>query len=269
MTLQSVLKKTPEDHIQTENHKLSFYALFIITKGQGVHTIDYKDYEFKKGTVFCLRKGVTHKFTKGNSEGTLLLFTEDFIVKYLGKTEGLKSLQLFNELIESPKIQLKESLLKEIATILRQFSKEMEIDNDQFSSSIKRSLLQVLISKLYREKSKRKEFSINSKYLNEFIKFQNLIETQWSESKTAMHYAKQMAITPKTLNKIVKSITKKSAKSLIDEIVTTQIKHLLVNTELSITEIAYHSGFDDSTNFFKYFKKNTSFSPLQFRKTIK
>ncbi|MFS4494320.1 AraC family transcriptional regulator [Maribacter sp. 2308TA10-17] len=269
VTLENVLKKTPSDHKQTENHKLSFYVLFIITKGQGRHTIDYKSYSYRKGTVFSLRKGVTHKFTKYEAEGTLLIFTEDFIFKHLGRKEGLKSLQLFNELLESPKIELNASLFSEVEIILSQLYLETGLEKDAYTSSIKRSLLHVLVSKLYREKTKDKNVFSNTKYLNQFLKFQNLVEAQWSESRTALHYAEQMSITPKTLNNIVKSTIKKSAKSLIDNIVTTQIKHLLVNTELSVTEIAYDSGFDDPTNFFKYFKKNTKLSPNQFRETHK
>ncbi|WP_422861966.1 AraC family transcriptional regulator [Flagellimonas sp. W118] len=269
VTLEEVFKKTPSDHKQTENHRLSFYVLFIITKGKGIHTIDYKNYPYQKGTVFSLRKGVTHKFTRSKSEGILLIFKEDFIFKHLGRKEGLKSLQLFNELIKSPKIDLSATLFKEVETILNQFRIETELEKDPYTSGIKRSFLHVLISKLYREKTKDKTVFTNTKYLDQFLKFQNLIEEQWSESRTALYYAKQMSITPKTLNNIVKSTINKSSKSLIDEIVTTQIKHLLVNTELSITEIAYQSGFDDPTNFFKYFKKNTKLSPNQFREIHK
>jgi len=243
--------------------------LFIITKGEGIHTIDYKDYSYKVGTVFSLRKGGTHKFTRSNANGQLLIFTEDFIIKHIGKTDGLKLLQLFNELLESPKIQLNELMYSEVKTILKQLNTETQLEKDLYSSIIKRSLLQVLTSKLYREKAKDKNIITNTKYLNQFLIFQNLIEQQWIENKTASHYAKQMSITSKTLNNIVKSTVKKSAKSLIDDIATTQIKHLLINSELSVTEIAYQSGFDDPTNFFKYFKKNTSFSPNQFRKNHK
>ncbi len=243
--------------------------MFIITKGEGIHTIDYKDYSYQEGTVFSLRKGVTHKFIRSKANGELLIFTEDFIIKHIGKKDGLKLLQLFNELLESPKIQLNKSMYLEVKTILKQLKTELLLEKDEYSSIIKRSLLQVLTSKLYREKTKDKNISSNSKYLNQFLIFQNLIEQQWIENKTALNYAKQMSITPKTLNNIVKSIINKPAKSLIDDIATTQIKHLLLNTEMSVTEIAYQSGFDDPTNFFKYFKKNTSLSPNQFRKTQK
>lgn len=261
VTLKEIFRKTPSDHKQTEHHKVSFYLLFIITKGEGIHTIDYKDYSYKEGTVFSLRKGVTHKFTRSKSEGQLLIFTEDFIIRHIAKKDGLKLLQLFNELLKSPKIQLNKSMYSEVKTILKQLNTEIKHEKDVYSSSIQRSLLQVLTSKLYREKTKDKNISANTKYLSQFLTFQNLIEEQWVENKTALNYAKQMSITPKTLNNIVKSIIKKPAKSLIDDIATTQIKHLLINTELSVTEIAYQSGFDDPTNFFKYFKNKHSTFP--------
>jgi len=267
--LKELFKKKPDDHKQTEHHRLSFYALFIVTRGLGIHTIDYKDYEYKKGTVFSLRKGVAHKFKRCDADGILLVFTEDFIIKHLSKKEGLKSLRLFNELIESPKIQLKNPLFLEVLTLINQLKDEVHLEIDTYSSSIKRSLLHVLISKLYREKTKTSDIYSNTRYLNQFLKFQSLVETQWSTNRTALHYAEQMSITPKTLNNIVKNTIKKSAKTFIDDIVTTQIKHLLINTELSITEIAYASGFDDPTNFFKYFKKNSKVSPNQFRADFK
>nr|WP_298518695.1 helix-turn-helix transcriptional regulator [uncultured Kordia sp.] len=260
-----MFKKSPKDHKPTENHKLSFYVLFVITAGEGTHTINYKTYSYKKGTIFSLRKGVIHKFTDSGADGTLLAFTDDFIIKHIGKNEGLKALQLFNELIESPKIEVNASTFLEIEIILEQLNNEMNVEKDLYTSSVKRSLLHILLSKIYREKVKDKKVYTNTKYLNQFLKFQSLIEAQWFESRTALHYAEQMSITPKTLNNIVKATIEKSAKSLIDDIVITQIKRLLVNTELSIGEIAYEAGFDDPTNFFKYFKKNTSLSPNQFR----
>lgn len=197
------------------------------------------------------------------------MFTEDFIVKHLGKTEGLKSLHLFNELIESPKVQLSNPKFLEVKTILEQINNETKLEEDIYSSSIKRSLLLLLILKLYREKTKDKEAFKNTRYLNYFIKLQSLIEEQWFENKTVLSYAKQMSVTSKTLNNITKSTIQKSAKYLIDFIVITQIKRLLINTELSVTEIAHQSGFDDPTNLYKYFKKNTSFSPNQFREANK
>ncbi len=243
--------------------------MLIITKGEGIHTIDYQDYKYKKGTVFCLRKGVIHKFTRSSSEGELLVFTEDFIVKHIGELEAMKSLQLFNELIGSPKIHLEKKMFTEVEIILKFIKNEILLERDTYTSTILRSFLNVLTSKLYREKTRNKDVFLNSENLIQFLKFQSLIEKNWAENKKVLYYAKEMSITPRALNKIVKNTIKKTAKFLINFIVITQTKYLLINTELSITEIAYKCGYEDPTNFFKYFKKQTSLSPAQFRNSQK
>ena len=66
-------------------------------------------------------------------------------------------------------------------------------------------------------------------------------------------------------NTVTKSIVNKSTKQFIDEINTKLIKRLLINTKLSVKEIAYQSGFEETTNFYKYFKRQTQTTPEQFR----
>jgi AraC family transcriptional activator of pobA len=39
-----------------------------------------------------------------------------------------------------------------------------------------------------------------------------------------------------------------------------------MNTSLSIKEISYKTGFEDPTNFVKYFKKYAELTPIDFRK---
>ena len=58
----------------------------------------------------------------------------------------------------------------------------------------------------------------------------------------------------------------KPVKEYIHEQLIMEIKRFLMNTDLSIKEIAYKTGFDEPTNFVKYFKKNTSSTPSAFRK---
>ena len=123
--------------------------------------------------------------------------------------------------------------------------------------------------KLFRIKSKGYENLGDNKYQLQFIALQELIEKNCFESKKVSYYANLMGVTTRTLNNITKSITAKHAKALIDEIVILQIKRLLINSELTFTEIAYQAGFDDPTNFFKYFRKMTGYSPKQFKENYK
>jgi len=102
--------------------------------------------------------------------------------------------------------------------------------------------------------------------MTQFLVFQELVEKDCFKSKQVQYYAQKLNISTKTLNNIVKSIVNNSAKSFIDERTIMQIKRLLISSDQSIKEIAYTSGFNDPTNFFKYFKRFTGSSPEIFRK---
>jgi len=263
--LEEILAKNPKGHNQFENHKISFYAIMLITKNKGTHSLNYHEYQYSAGTVFTIRKDSIHKFYKSNGKGKLFVFTENFVIHYLGEQHSYKLFQLFNELLGSPKVQLSKDDFIEIEQISQQIEKEYMEVKDTHSLEIIRSLLHVLIIKLVRIKSKGNDVFENPKYISQFVKFQNLVEKECFENKKVSYYANAMNITPRTLNNITNSIVHKSAKAFINEILIVQIKRLLINTQLTINEIAYMVGFDETTNLFKYFKKYTGSSPNSFR----
>ncbi len=254
------------DHDIGKNHIVQFYIIFFIYEGRGYHTIDFTDYKYKKGTVLLVRKDQIHKFFRSpDVKGYLLLFTEEFIVSHLNRMEALKSMQLFNDLLSFPKIELKvEEEYSDFAILVKQLEKEYNFKDD-YSIGITRSVLHIVITKLFRIKSKDGLFMRKGKYLSQFLEFQNLVEENCFTSKKVQFYAQKLGVSTKTLNNIVKSIVNKAAKAFIDEITILQIKRLLITSDYSIKEIAYTAGFEDPTNFFKYFKKFTGSSPEVFR----
>ena len=270
VTLEGLFSRTDLQHPSDQLHLVEFYMLIFIKEGQGTHTIDFTDYSCEAGTLLTIRKDQIHKFHKNKSlKGKLLLFTNDFLSHYLENLEVQKSLQLFNELLGSPKIQLSESEFTEIQQIIERMNNEYLGINDEYSLGIIRSELHILITKLYRIKSRKELIISNKKYLNAFISFQHLAENNVSKTTKVKDYAKWMGVSTKTLNTITKSIVHKTAKEFIDEICTKQIKRLLINTERSTKEIAYLSGFEETSNFYKYFKRQTRTTPEQFRASSK
>ena len=254
-------------HDITQPHKIEFFNVLFVTAGQGSHTIDFTDYQYRKGTILTIRQDQIQNFSRSPSaKGYLLLFTEDFLASHFSRLQVLRSFQLFNELLTSPKIELNESDFQEILSFIKSIEAEYNENDDEFSSSIIRSALHMLVIKLFRIKALHGQKLKRSKYLDQFLQFQKLVEEKCFETKKVLDYATMMSCTTKTLNNICRSILDESAKSIIDSIVVLQIKRLLVNTALSISEIAYTAGFEEPTNIYKYFKKHTGSSPETFRK---
>ncbi|MEM6725015.1 MAG: helix-turn-helix transcriptional regulator [Bacteroidota bacterium] len=265
LRLEDLFKRSEMDHSPFNLHRVEFYMILLITGGAGKHTVDFTKYNCQRGTILTIRKDQLQKFHQSNLEGTILIFTNDFLVSYLEELEALRSIQLFNEVIAAPNFQLDEKNIMEILSSCKRISKEYFDINDAHSLGIIRSELHILISKLFRLKSKSDPKVYDRKYLSEFIEFQRLVEQKASISTKVKDYAKMMGLSPKTLNNITRAILDKSAKAFVDEICTKQIKRLLINTTLSIKEIAYETGFEETTNFYKYFKRQTQLTPEAFR----
>ncbi len=256
------------DHNICTNHIVKFYIIVFVLEGEGYHTIDFTDYKYQKGTILLIRKDQIQKFFKStNVKGYLLVFTEEFIVSHLNKPEALKSFQLFNEFLSFPKIELKdiEDEFSNFHILIKQIESEYKC-NDEYSIGIIRSALHMMITKLFRIKSKNGQLSSKKKYLAEFLSFQEMVEKNCFTNKKVKEYAQKMGFSTKTLNNIVQTVVNKPAKAFIDEIAIMQIKRLLISTNKPIKEIAYLAGFDDPANFFKYFKKSVGSSPESFRK---
>ncbi len=254
------------DHSIEEHHKVDFFVILFIEEGTGYHTIDFIDYPCSKGTLLTLRKDQIHKFCKNDKlRGSLLVFTDEFLVDYLVTAQLQQSLLLFNESLGNSKIQLNDAEFKDVNNLINHIKIEYFEIKDVFQMGIIRSALHILITKLFRIKVQKEKIDFQRKYIKGFIEVQKLMEANITKTKKVKDYAQWMGMSTKTLNNIIRNAVHKSAKEFVDEICIRQIKRLLKNTELSIKEIAYQSGFEEITNFYKYFSRHTDTTPEKFR----
>ena len=270
ISLQGLYKRDDEIPPIDSLHLVEFYILIVIEKGSGKHTIDFTTYDCCEGSILTVRKGQIHRFHKSKDlEGTMLLFTDDFLVSYLEHLEAQKTLQLFNEQLSAPLVQLDNKKLKDFQLMLNQMLTEYETIADTYSLGIIRSQLHILLAKLFRIKTYSEQTFEGKKYVQEFIAFQTMVESSVFQSRRVSAYASKLGKSTKTLNNITRQILNLSAKDFIDDIGIQQIKRLLINTTMSITEIAYESGFEETTNFYKFFKRLTNSTPEEFRSNFR
>lgn len=264
VSLEELLKRKDLSHQPDDFHQVDFYLVLFFTNGNGIHTCDFTDYTFQKNTIITIRKNQIHKFSNSDAKGYLLLFTSDFLIQFITKKQTTRTLQLFNELILSPKTQLSNKQGSDFQELIHKIASEYN-NKDEFSLSNLGSYLLIFLNNLFRAKQTNPSETFAKKYLKEFIEFQKLVENQCFETKKVSDYAEQLLVSAKTLNNITRAIMNKSAKEFIDDMAITQIKRLLLNTRMNVKEIAYQSGFSEPTNFYKFFKKHTNFTPDVYR----
>jgi AraC-like DNA-binding protein len=119
------------------------------------------------------------------------------------------------------------------------------------------------IRKLMRESSLDfypvKAFSITKQY-------SDLLNIHIERKQNITFYAGALKITPNHLNKSVKSVTGKTAIRLLNETRLAEARFRLKHTDATVSEIAYHLGFEDQSYFSRFFKKATGIAPMEFRK---
>lgn len=96
-------------------------------------------------------------------------------------------------------------------------------------------------------------------------KFCALVAKHSTVQHDVAFYADALAITPGYLYKLVRNNLGASPKAMIDMQLATEVKSLLLNTDLSVKVIAAQLHFQDTSYLCRFFHRLTGMSPKEFR----
>lgn len=98
-----------------------------------------------------------------------------------------------------------------------------------------------------------------------FFKFRQLLGEHYRESRSVAFYADKLCITTRYLTNIVQARYGKSPKEAIDTYTVMQIRLDLLQTDITLTELAYKYHFSSPSFFSDYFRRNAGCSPQEYR----
>ena len=101
------------------------------------------------------------------------------------------------------------------------------------------------------------------------LQIQLWMQDHLSENITIKGIAKKFGMSERNLNRRFKSATNNSPNYYLQTIRIGSAQDLLQYSNLTITEIAERSGFNDLSYFAKIFKQHRSISPTDYRKTVR
>jgi AraC-like DNA-binding protein len=101
--------------------------------------------------------------------------------------------------------------------------------------------------------------------LQRFRNFQRLVEKKFCKWHGVAEYADLLGCSEKSLTRAAMEVAGVKAKAFITSRINLEAKRLLAHTTLSIALIGERLGFQDSTNFVKFFKREVGCTPGEFR----
>lgn len=96
-------------------------------------------------------------------------------------------------------------------------------------------------------------------------RFVFIVNQCFSEKRSVEYYARQLNISTSHLTRLVKKSIGRTPSEWIASVTVVNAKQLLLQTEMSIKEIAATLHFPEQYTFRKYFKHHVGMSPKEFR----
>lgn len=258
-------------NIIRQPHRANFLEIILVTGGSGNICIDSHKYSVEPSTLFASSNGPVKKFNFGsNITGFAVLFTPEFLYKYPEDLQWINSLTLFDPANDFNPIKLAGEIYSDILNLINKLDYELHLSDAFAREEILFNALKTLI--ILSERIKRTQATADIKQGNNatiVYEFKNLLEENFNNRRLVSFYADNLNITPRKLNKVVSEFYGKSAKQIIEERVLLEIKRLIIHTEKNIKEIGHYLGFNDPTNFNKFFKRYTKTTPADFRTSNK
>ena len=239
--------------ISSHSHSDSFdnYTIYVINSGKGVLTLDSKIYKLKRNDVFLIKPNQKAKYTV-DTEGACNYAYFSF--------SGVLVQTLLQDLVfsNSPVYSLKDdtvfSIIEEILT---------NIDKCKSARIFSLEYLFKLFSEFVSDTG-------HIEYVDNGIlsKVEEYIKNHYTESIKVGDIADIYNINRNYLFRIFKKKHGVSIKSYIMLLKVEEAKQLLLNTDMSFSQISEHLGFLNYSTFLRLFKSQTGKTPGEYRDLI-
>ncbi|MDE6476020.1 MAG: AraC family transcriptional regulator [Erysipelotrichaceae bacterium] len=238
----------------------SGYMLHYIYSGKGQFTCQGKTHQLKAGDFFFISPHATITYTADDKDPWIYYwfgFRGDLVEHYLKNTSISINNPIFSLNNSTERIKSAMSRLIEISLISEH--------NDMLLNSC---LLEILyqLSQSFPKKAPLQQRVSQNLLLAKALAY---LEHNYGQNIKIGTLATLLNIDRSYLHRLFIEQLEVSPKQFLTNIRLEKAKQLLLDSDLSIRNIAYSVGFDDASNFSKLFKQETGMTANSYRKKAK
>lgn len=244
----------------------SFHTLICVTEGDVIQQVDFQPVACSAGSLLVLRPGQVHSFGSDEGwDGWMVLFRAEFLPSETQTTADLLPALGLDRLPDH--LSLSTGDFQAIGEVITRMRVDAAIDAlpKDVHALLRYQLCALLMRLAILQDRHVGAPDARSLGVQRFAKFRRLVEQNYAGWHQVSAYAAALGCTEKSLTRAALEATGQSAKSVITARIALEAKRLLVHTDRPIYLIAEGLGFEEATNFGKFFKREAGLAPLQFR----
>ena len=229
-------------------------------------------YDFDEGIMYFIAPHQVLQFKDvllNAVQGFVLVVHPDFLHRYTLASK-VRAYRYFSYTANEA-LYLSDKEEKSITDIIANIEREIDANMDAFTQDLLISNLDLLLKYcdrfynrqfLTRKKANNDLLSKLEIFMDDYFKNDKLIE---NGIPSVHSIAAQLNLSANYLSDMLRVQTGQTTQQHIQNRLVEKAKELLSTTEMSVSEIAYHLGFEHPQSFHRLFKSRTSVSPLEFR----
>ncbi|MEU9983879.1 AraC family transcriptional regulator [Streptomyces sp. NPDC050856] len=240
-------------------HRHTFYEIVHVTGGSGTHVIDLARWRLRPPNLCVLAPGQVHHWEDTSGlEGSVILFTDDFLLDHPGDRDILRRLG------ERPWLTLDEGDRVWVNRLIAELTDEYQRGADGFDSVL-RALLHILVVRAARLPEPAAAPPAPTRSGSVAEEFARLVAAADPALWSVRACADRIGVTTGYLAEAVKAATGRTPGQLVREARVHEAKRLLARTDLTVRQVAARVGLGDAAYFCRFFRRETGVSPGDFR----
>ncbi len=261
----SKVKRDASKKVIQESHVHPYYEIFYLVNGDCTFFINHDIYKLNKGDLVIVPEGELHKSTypqRGFSEQYCLCFKDNNL-------EWLKDIigeEIVNASLKMGVISIPEKRRDYVEALMKKMSFESKEQDILSAAFIKIGLIELLLFIIRCQRFEQnviKEIDVDNQLMQQIATY---IYNNYNQKITLEHMADKFHISKSYLSKKFKSVTGFGFKEYLVNVRIKNACTLLLDTNKSITDIAFECGFNDSNYFGDAFRHVKGMSPNKYRR---
>jgi AraC-like DNA-binding protein len=238
--------------------RVDFQCFLFVRSGSYTHTVDFENHRCTAGSCLPIGPGQVHHFgPPGDWDGWILVIGPHHVP----------------EMIERLPAHVRTD--DTVAAAITELFERMAVDATGPADGARLGELlalqaRVLVSRLaLGDSGSDTEHLIDPGVLQRYRGYRAAVDREYRRWHLVAPYARHLGCSPKSLNRACRAASDVTAKRVIVERIVLEAKRLLAHRRDPAARISDDLGFDEPTNFAKFFRRETGLTPAAFRAAVR